>query len=140
MSQSSNNLVRMTGNNDTLVMLTCQLVLKVTSRTLSAMSALPSWYPWPETETKPAPIPLLLVQAFVNTLDVEQGVDLLGDAEATKAWFVGAGLLDDGARVGTGGVALARVMRESIRQLLESGDGDLTPLREIAATGSLRLT
>lgn len=104
------------------------------------MAALPPWYPWPATETKPAPMPLLLVQGFVNTLDVEKGVDLLADAEATKAWLVGAGLLEDSARVGPAGAALAREMRESIRDLLDSAGCDLTPLREVASTGSARLS
>ncbi len=99
------------------------------------VSALPAWYPWPETETKPAPMPLLLVQAFVNTLDVEQGEDLL-----SRDWFVAAGLLDEGADVGPDELALARAMRESIRQLLESGDGDLGPLREVAGTRAAALS
>jgi predicted RNA-binding Zn ribbon-like protein len=93
------------------------------------MTTLPSWYPWPETEHKPAPQPLLLVQAFVNTLDVEEGVDVLDEA-----WFKQAGLAvpDD--------LQLARCMRESIRDLLSSSEADLAPLREVAARGDLRLT
>jgi len=98
------------------------------------VTLLPAWYPWPETETKPAPMPLLLVQAFVNTLDLDQGQDLL-----SSDWFVGAGLLDASADVGAGELELARAMRESIRQLLESGDGDLGPLREVAAGRAARL-
>jgi predicted RNA-binding Zn ribbon-like protein len=85
-------------------------------------------------------MPLLLVQGFINTLDVDEGVDLLADAEATKAWLVDAGLLEDFARVGPAAAALAREMRESIRDLLDSGSGDLTPLRQIASTGSAELT
>ncbi|HEX4035601.1 MAG TPA: CGNR zinc finger domain-containing protein [Solirubrobacteraceae bacterium] len=98
------------------------------------MTALPEWYPWPETETKPAPMPLLLVQAFVNTLDVEQGDDLL-----SADWLVAAGLLDQSAHVGSGELELARAMRESMRQLLESGAGDLEPLSEVAAARTARL-
>jgi predicted RNA-binding Zn ribbon-like protein len=103
------------------------------------MTALPLWYPWRETETKPAPMPLLLVQGFLNTLDVEDDVDLLADAEATKAWLLSAGLLDDSARVSPAGAALAREMRESIRDLLDAGSADLTPVREVAGTASARL-
>jgi predicted RNA-binding Zn ribbon-like protein len=73
-------------------------------------------------------MPLLLVQAFVNTLDVDQGEDLLN-----PGWFVAAGLLDASADPGAADLELARGMRESIRGLLESGDGDLGPLREVAA-------
>jgi predicted RNA-binding Zn ribbon-like protein len=79
-------------------------------------------------------MPLLLVQAFVNTLDVEQGEDLLN-----ADWFVAAGLLDASADAGAGELELARGMRESIRRLLESGDGDLGPLREVATGRTARL-
>ncbi len=99
------------------------------------MTPLPAWYPWPETETKPAPMPLLLVQAFVNTLDVEQDEDLLG-----SDWFVAAGQLDEGAAVAPDELALARATRESIRQLLRTGDGDLGPLREVAAGRAAELS
>jgi hypothetical protein len=95
---------------------------------MRTVTPLPAWYPWPETETKPAPMPLLLVQAFVNTLDVEQGEDLLN-----ADWFAAAGLLDASADPTEGELELARAMRESIRGLLESGDGDLGPLREAAS-------
>lgn len=98
------------------------------------MTVLPDWYPWPETETKPAPMPLLLVQAFVNTLDVEQGEDLLA-----ADWFVAAGLLDASADARAGELEVARAIRESIRRLLESGDGELGPLREVAAERAARL-
>ncbi len=101
---------------------------------MQPVTVLPAWYPWPETETKPAPMPLLLVQAFVNTLDVEQGEDLLN-----ADWFVTAGLLDASAAAGGAELELARGMRESIRRLLESGDGDLGPLCEVAAERAARL-
>jgi predicted RNA-binding Zn ribbon-like protein len=96
----------------------------------AAMNALPAWYPWPETETKPAPMPLLLVQAFVNTLDLDEGEDLLRDAR----WLVSAGLLAPEASPKPADLELARAMRESLRELLESGDADLRPLREVAAS------
>ncbi|HLW96219.1 MAG TPA: CGNR zinc finger domain-containing protein [Solirubrobacteraceae bacterium] len=100
------------------------------------MTTLPDWYPWPETETKPAPMPLLLVQAFVNTLDLDLGEDLLG-----ADWFVTAGLLDTtaSAAAGAGELQLARTMRESIRQLLELDAGDLAPLREVADERAAKL-
>jgi predicted RNA-binding Zn ribbon-like protein len=98
------------------------------------MTSLPAWYPWPETETKPAPMPLLLVQAFVNTLDVDHGEDLL-----STDWFVAAGLLEPSADAEADELELARAMRESIRRLLESGDGDLGPLHEVATGRAARL-
>jgi predicted RNA-binding Zn ribbon-like protein len=95
---------------------------------MGRVTPLPAWYPWPETETKPAPMPLLLVQAFVNTLDVDQGEDVLN-----PDWFVTAGLLDAGTDATAADLELARALRESIRQLLESSDSDLEPLRNVAA-------
>jgi predicted RNA-binding Zn ribbon-like protein len=98
------------------------------------VTSLPAAHPWSETETKPAPMPLLLVQTFVNTLDLEQGEDLL-----SADWFVAAGLLDPRAEVGAGELELAQAMRESIRQLLESEAGDLAPLRAVADGRTARL-
>ena len=48
---------------------------------------LPSWAS--HLEYKLAPPPLLLVQAFVNTRDVEDGSDLLSDAGSAAAWLNG---------------------------------------------------
>lgn len=106
------------------------------------MTPLPAWYPWRETETKPAPMPLLLLQAFVNTLDLERGEDVLDGG-----WFVAAGLLDASADPDADELDLGRAMRESIRRLLECGDGEpvasgselLAPLREVAVARAARL-
>src|SRR5262249_41743825 len=81
--------------------------------------------------------------AFVNTLDVERGEDLL-----SEGWFHAAGLLPAGAEVPTAELELARATRESIRRLLECGDGGsavpapelLEPLREVAAARAARLS
>ena len=50
---------------------------------------LPSWVP--AQETKPAPMPLLLVQSFVNTWDGDDGSDLLLDPAAARDWLTDAG-------------------------------------------------
>ncbi|HUA47637.1 MAG TPA: CGNR zinc finger domain-containing protein [Solirubrobacteraceae bacterium] len=110
------------------------------------MSAVPSWFP--ASETKPAPMPLLVVQAFVNTLDLEDGTDLLGDPRTARDWLVDARLLDPAARPSASGLELAREMRESLRRLLRRDghavggidDVELTPLRKVAATRRARLT
>ena len=52
---------------------------------------LPAWAP--PGELKPAPEPLLLVQAFVNTRDRSLGTDLLADADAASQWLRQCGLL-----------------------------------------------
>ena len=47
----------------------------------------------PEAETKPAPMPLLVVQSFVNTWEGDSGIDLLGDPDSAARWLQDAGLL-----------------------------------------------
>lgn len=102
------------------------------------MSELPSWYP-DANENKPAPMPLLRIQGFVNTRDVEEGTDQLADPETARAWLTSAGLLPDGAGLGEDDLPLAREVREGIRSLLEGGGG-LEALRKLAAEHSARLT
>src|SRR5215471_8435722 len=51
---------------------------------------MPSWVPG--EEIKPAPMPLLLVQSFVNTWDGDRGTDLLLDPSAARDWLTEAGL------------------------------------------------
>jgi predicted RNA-binding Zn ribbon-like protein len=86
--------------------------------------ATPSWAP--EDETKPAPMPLRLLQSFVNTWEGDSGVDLLADAEAgPPRWLQEAGLLP-GSDVD---LVRVRAIREGIRGLLvaNAGKSDLEP-------------
>ena len=101
------------------------------------MSELPSWYPG--SENKPAPMPLLRIQGFVNTRDVEDGTDLLADPHTARAWLTDAGLLPEHAALGEADLGFAREMREGIRSLLEGGH-EVEALRRVAATHSVRLT
>ena len=101
---------------------------------------LPAWVP--DIETKPAPMPLLLVQSFVNTWEGDTGVDLLADPGAGSEWLEAAGLL----RGRDVDLAQVRAIRENIRALLvhKSGEGDLTPadrqdLAALAARADLHL-
>lgn len=110
------------------------------------MSDLPRWYP-DGSETKPAPMPLLRVQAFLNTLDTDNDIDLLADPSTAHDWLAQAGLVDPEDQVGGPELELARDLRESIRGLLQTpldGHGDATrlvaPLRELAASRCARLT
>ena len=100
------------------------------------MPAAPPWYPG--TETKLAPMPLLLVQAFVNTRDLEEESDLLDELEEARAWLVSAGMLGPDVPMAPADLQLARTVRESIRGLLETHAGggpsaaELAPLRALA--------
>ena len=77
------------------------------------MSAAPT-----ESDRLPAPGPLGLVQAFVNTLDAEAGRDLLAGRETFSAWLQEQGLSSAGPPPGDGDIAAARELREALRALL----------------------
>jgi predicted RNA-binding Zn ribbon-like protein len=96
----------------------------------------------PEIETKPAPMPLLVVQSFVNTWEGDSGVDLLVDPEAGQRWLEEAGLAP-----GPGiDLTQVRAVREGIRTLLveKSGERGKDPegrraLEALAENARLRL-
>jgi predicted RNA-binding Zn ribbon-like protein len=97
---------------------------------------MPSWVP--EIEDKPAPMPLLLVQSFVNTLDRDLGTDMLAKDDDARAWLVESGLLTreaaDGATASD--LDLARQARESIRALIGRDRltaEELAPLESVLA-------
>jgi predicted RNA-binding Zn ribbon-like protein len=119
-----------------------------------AGTALPPWAS--HLEHKLAPPPLLLVQAFVNTADLELGTDILARADDAHAWLASAGLagagLDGADPASTGGAGrglagsglassepgdpeadaglrLAREVRESIRAMIARNSGG-EPLTE----------
>jgi predicted RNA-binding Zn ribbon-like protein len=99
--------------------------------------SVPSWVPSPES--KPAPPPLLLVQAFVNTWESDSATDLLIDTASARPWLTETGLLRPDGRVIDEDLSQARAMRESIRALLiHNGGGpaptaaELGPLRTVA--------
>ena len=109
------------------------------------MTSVPSWYP-DGVETKPAPEPLLRVQALLNTEDWDLQTDRLDDRESARAWFESAGLLAPGTGLRPAELAFARALRESVRALLASHASDepaaaseLEPLRELTRTHQPRL-
>ncbi|HLX48232.1 MAG TPA: CGNR zinc finger domain-containing protein [Streptosporangiaceae bacterium] len=106
---------------------------------------LPSWAN--PDESRPAPVPLLLVQAFVNTWDAEHGTDLLDRAETAGPWLREAGLAATGASLGEPELRQAREVRESLRALLAHNGGgtrpaaeELVPLGALARAGSPKLS
>ena len=125
----------------------------------------PSWAA--HLEHKLAPPPLLLVQAFVNTIDLELRTDLFADADKTRAWLADAGLRDaDPARSPGRGqpdpafafdLLLAIEVRASIRGMirhntdgtpltsnelraLERVTSQIRPGLDVAADGQVRLS
>ena len=85
---------------------------------------LPSWAA--HVDFKAAPMPLLRVQAFVDTLDLDLRTDILANPEEARAWLAEAGLRESGPDF-RADLRLAREARESIRALI-GHDGDSEPL------------
>jgi predicted RNA-binding Zn ribbon-like protein len=71
-----------------------------------------------ECEGKPAPLPLLAVQSFANTLDVEDDIDHLDSPDSFAAWLRDKGLAASGLRVDEQELAGARRLRDAVRALL----------------------
>jgi predicted RNA-binding Zn ribbon-like protein len=65
----------------------------------------------------PAPGPLRLVQRFVNSVDLEDGLDDLETAAGLREWLSAAELLSPRARVTAAEHARAIELREAIRDL-----------------------
>ena len=94
----------------------------------------------------PAPEPLRLVQAFVNTNDIEGGRDQFDHAWGLAGWLADRGLLPAGEELSEREHRTAVDVREAIRSLLRANAGaGLDPagpavLTEVAAEAGLRLT
>jgi predicted RNA-binding Zn ribbon-like protein len=73
-----------------------------------------------EADIGQAPGRLWTVQAFVNTLDVEQSTDELASPASLAGWLSAAGLLDQSAPAQDGDLRLALDLRESLRGVLRS--------------------
>jgi predicted RNA-binding Zn ribbon-like protein len=69
-------------------------------------------------EGKPAPMPLLAVQGFANTLDVEEGTDRLESLASWHEWLEKTDLIAQGVRLRSEHLREARAMRDLIRALL----------------------
>ncbi|MCC6224021.1 MAG: CGNR zinc finger domain-containing protein [Thermoleophilia bacterium] len=70
-----------------------------------------------------APGRLELVRAFVNTLDVESGEDVLAPPGAVAAWLAAHDLLAPGAAAGAAATRRALDVREALRALLVANNG-----------------
>jgi predicted RNA-binding Zn ribbon-like protein len=95
----------------------------ILTASLDAMT-LPSWAS--HVDFKAAPMPLLRVQAFVDTLDLDLRTDILADPEEARAWLADAGLCESGPDF-RADLRLAREARESIRALI-GHDAESEPL------------
>lgn len=85
-----------------------------------------------------------LVQAFVNTADLEAGREELGDPASLDSWLRGHGLLADGGAAEPGDVKHALALREALRGIIGANTGgavypvDVATLNEASAASRLR--
>lgn len=75
-----------------------------------------------QVEAKPAPMPLLAVQAFADTLDVESSTDLLEEPAIFLDWMQRSGVAEPGIEVAPAELDLARSFRSVIRDLLVANE------------------
>ena len=96
-----------------------------------------------QCEGKPAPMPLLAVQGFANTLDVEDDIDLLDSTESFQDWLRRAGLVKRDFKVRRRHLEPARKLRHAVRENLAAnaaGDYDPAAARHLAkAAGTLQI-
>lgn len=84
-----------------------------------------------------------LVQAYVNTADLEAGTDLLSDPNTLAAWLVAKGLMSPGG-ASDGDVKHAVAVREAIRGVIGANTGaavypvDIATLNGAAGASRLR--
>ncbi|MEO8744201.1 MAG: ABATE domain-containing protein [Candidatus Dormibacter sp.] len=86
-----------------------------------------------------------LVQAFVNTVDFQDGPEELRDPNTLKAWLVAVGLMDGSQAVGETDLKHAIALREAMRGVIGANTGlpvypvDVATLNEAAAASRLRM-
>jgi len=105
---------------------------------------LPSWAT--HLEHKLAPPSLLLVQAFVNTVDLDLRTDILAHADEARAWLADAGLRHPRQPGFAADLRFAREVRESLRAMIALNTGgppltaaELRPLEQVTGQAALRL-
>ena len=77
-----------------------------------------------EDHPKAAPGDLNHIRRFVNTLDLEDKSDDIGDPAALRAWLAERDLIDAGAELNAGDVRQAHEFREALRKMLLANNGD----------------
>jgi predicted RNA-binding Zn ribbon-like protein len=86
----------------------------------------------------PAPEPLATVERFINSLDIEDGPELLPDPAALRTWLLDAGLLERDAAVGPEEHERAVTLREALRDVLSGDDGAVARVNAAGERAGLR--
>jgi predicted RNA-binding Zn ribbon-like protein len=85
-----------------------------------------------------------LVQAYVNTVDIQDGPEELSDPNALERWLVAHGLMQSGQEVSQADLKNAIAVREAIRGVIGANTGatiyplDIATLNGAAAASRLR--
>jgi len=93
--------------------------------------------PWSETGSRRAPDRLVLVQAFVNTRDIEAGADTIDAPESLAAWLLRNDLLPAYTDLTRTDVERAVALREALRALLFAQHDGSAPRDTIATLDGL---
>jgi predicted RNA-binding Zn ribbon-like protein len=86
-----------------------------------------------------------LVQAFVNTVDLQDGPEELQDPNTLKAWLVARGLVQELDPVDASDLKHAIALREAMRSVIGANSGskvypiDIATLNEAATASGLRM-
>ena len=86
-----------------------------------------------------------LVQAFVNSVDLQDGPELFTDPNTLKAWLVARALLDPTQEVAEADLKHAIALREAMRGVIGANSGfpvypiDVATLNEAAVASRLRM-
>lgn len=86
-----------------------------------------------------------LVQAFVNTLDMDPGIEELGSPDSLRDWLVNKGLMQGLQPVEASDLKHALALREAMRSVIGGNSGqriypvDLATLNEAASASGLRM-
>jgi predicted RNA-binding Zn ribbon-like protein len=97
------------------------------------------------TDRQTADGDLGLVQAFVNTVDLQDGPEELEDPNTLKAWLVATGVLDSSQPVDESDLKHAVALREAIRAVIGANSGstvypvDIATLNRAATASGLRI-
>jgi predicted RNA-binding Zn ribbon-like protein len=85
-----------------------------------------------------------LVQAYVNTVDIQDGPEELSDPNTLERWLVACGLMEPGQEVSAADLKNAIAVREAIRGVIGANTGaaiyplDIATLNGAAAASRLR--
>lgn len=100
-----------------------------------------------QPESKPAPTPLIAVQALVNTVDRESGADRFDEPAGALAWLRDHAVVASSVDVPRTDLTQIVAVREALRALLVHNGGGPRPddesvrtLQELASAGSAALT